>query len=271
MMEQPKQLRVFSYGGGTQSTAALVLAAEGKLDFPHFLFANVGDDSERAQTIEYVRTIAAPYAAEHGINLVEVKRERRDKREISLYQHVMSDEFKGIQIPMRFAKSGSPARRHCTVDYKVRVLDKWERQHGATAENPCVVGMGISWDELQRMRTNTNPERIITYPLIDLRLTRSDCERIIREAGLPQPGRSSCWFCPYKTQREWQRTRTEEPDIFAKALEMEVHMSAKMVKEGEGSVTFHAKGTLLEITSENTQLSLLDDTEEACESGNCMV
>jgi hypothetical protein len=39
-------LRFFSYGGGVQSTAALVLAAQGKIDYPVFLFANVGDDSE---------------------------------------------------------------------------------------------------------------------------------------------------------------------------------------------------------------------------------
>ena len=31
------QLRVFSYGGGVQSTAALVLAAQGKIDFRVFL------------------------------------------------------------------------------------------------------------------------------------------------------------------------------------------------------------------------------------------
>jgi hypothetical protein len=39
-------LRVISYGGGVQSTALLVLAAQGRIDFGVFLFANVGDDSD---------------------------------------------------------------------------------------------------------------------------------------------------------------------------------------------------------------------------------
>jgi hypothetical protein len=39
-------LRTFSYGGGWQSTAALVLAAQGRLDYRVFVFANVRDDSE---------------------------------------------------------------------------------------------------------------------------------------------------------------------------------------------------------------------------------
>lgn len=35
-------LTVFSFGGGVQSTAALVLAAQGELDCSTFLFANGG-------------------------------------------------------------------------------------------------------------------------------------------------------------------------------------------------------------------------------------
>lgn len=35
-----------SYGGGVQSTAVLVLAAQRRLSVATFLFANTGDDSE---------------------------------------------------------------------------------------------------------------------------------------------------------------------------------------------------------------------------------
>lgn len=38
-------LKAFSFDGGVQSTAALVLAAQGKPDYRTFLFCNVGDDS----------------------------------------------------------------------------------------------------------------------------------------------------------------------------------------------------------------------------------
>lgn len=44
-------IRAFSYGGGVQSTAALVLAAQGIIDYPLFLFSNVGDDSEHPGTL----------------------------------------------------------------------------------------------------------------------------------------------------------------------------------------------------------------------------
>ena len=38
---------VFSCGGGVQSTACLVLAAQGKIPYQTFIFANVGDKAEK--------------------------------------------------------------------------------------------------------------------------------------------------------------------------------------------------------------------------------
>ena len=49
--DTPKPLRAVSYGGGVQSTALLVLAAERKIDFPLFVFANVGDRAENPDPI----------------------------------------------------------------------------------------------------------------------------------------------------------------------------------------------------------------------------
>jgi hypothetical protein len=60
--EQPVP-RVVSYGGGVQSNALLVLAAQGRIDYRRFLFANVGDDSEHPATLRYVRDVALPSAA----------------------------------------------------------------------------------------------------------------------------------------------------------------------------------------------------------------
>jgi hypothetical protein len=81
-------LRTFSYGGGVQSTAALVLAAEGKIDFNIFLFANTGDDSENPKSLVYVREVAMPYAAAHGIALHELQRHTRDGQPETLYGRI---------------------------------------------------------------------------------------------------------------------------------------------------------------------------------------
>src|SRR5438477_12099715 len=67
VLKRRLHMRVFSYGGGVQSTAALVLAAQRKIDYPTFLFCNVGDDSEHPASLDYVHEYAIPYAQKHGI------------------------------------------------------------------------------------------------------------------------------------------------------------------------------------------------------------
>src|ERR1700690_4098828 len=83
-----ERLRVVSFGGGVQSTALLVLAARGLIDFQTFLFANVGDDSEYPGTLCYVREVSIPYAEQHGLSLIELRRVRRDDHEESLLQRI---------------------------------------------------------------------------------------------------------------------------------------------------------------------------------------
>ena len=69
--------RVIASGAGVQSTSLLVLPAQRQIDFPVFPFANVGD-SEQPATLHYLRRVAMPYAAAHGIVVRELRRLRCD-------------------------------------------------------------------------------------------------------------------------------------------------------------------------------------------------
>lgn len=230
-------MRVFSYGGGVQSTAALVLAAERKIDFPTFLFANTGDDSEHPKTLAYVREVAMPYAEQHGIALHELRKEYRDGRDETLWQKMTKEGSKSTGIPVRLEGSGAPANRSCTARFKIEVISKWLREHGATKQNPAVSGLGISLDELHRARTSSGiPHQILTYPLIDLRLTRQDCVNVIERGGLPVPGKSSCFFCPFHRKSYWARQRQEEPELFQKSVELERLLSERSERLGHGKV-----------------------------------
>ncbi|MEW1837425.1 phosphoadenosine phosphosulfate reductase [Nonomuraea angiospora] len=204
-------VKVVSYGGGVQSTALLVLAARKEIDFRTFLFANVGDDSEHPATLAYVREIAIPYAARAGLEVQELRRRRRDGTTETLMQRMNRPATRSIPIPVRMA-NGAPGRRNCTTDFKIKVIGRWLREHGATAEYPAVVGIGISLDEIHRAnRRRREPHELIEYPLLDLGLRRSNCEHIIMEAGLPVPPKSSCFFCPFRTVDAWRHQRRHEP------------------------------------------------------------
>lgn len=201
----PEPLRTFSFGGGVQSVAALVLAATGRIKFPTFLFANVGADSEHPATLAYLENYAKPYAAAHGIELIELHRTCRDGTPETLYGRLTREGSRSLPIPARMS-NGKPGKRACTADFKIRVIGKWLKAHGANAENPATVGVGISLDESQRANTRrAEPHEQLVYPLLDTPvgcgtgeyLRRTDCHRIITEAGLPIPHKSACWFCPY--------------------------------------------------------------------------
>jgi hypothetical protein len=270
-------LRVFSYGGGVQSTAALVLAAQGEIDFKTFLFANVGDDSEHPATLRYVREVAMPYAEAQGIELGEVRYWDHGTGRKTLYGRLTTLGPKGgqfIGIPLRLSRTGRPGRRSCTNDYKVLTIERRLREMGATTEGRAVVGLGISLDELQRARSDGGTEfQETVYPLIDLRLTRQDCIRIIERAGLEVPPKSSCWFCPYHSKRKWQEMRNEEPDLFWKSVELERGINERLAAQGFDPVWLTDwESPLDQATSPHRQLPMFtDEAEDACESGYCMV
>ena len=269
-------IRVISYGGGVQSNAALVLPAQGLIDYKTFLFCNVGDDSEHPDTIRYVHDVAMPYAQSHGIELIELHKKLRDGSVDTVYQRLTRPNSKSIGIPVRMNGSGAPGRRTCTFDFKIAVVDKWLREHGAKKEG-AIVGLGISLDEIQRMKPNIDPDTIAwkenAFPLlteVPKPLTRQDCINIIKNDDLPIPPKSSCIFCPFHSLRRWQEMRQHEPELFWKSASLEKFVNERRRALGYDPVWFTDKlKPLAEATTDLTQEKLFE--EDICDSGYCFV
>ncbi|WP_210747772.1 phosphoadenosine phosphosulfate reductase [Actinomadura latina] len=262
-------IRAFSYGGGWQSTAALVLAAQGRIDFQTFLFANVGYDSEHPATLAYIRDHAAPYAAAHGIDLRELHRIRRDGTTETLYGRLMREGSRSIPIPVRMS-NGAPGTRSCTADFKIRVIGRWLKAHGASATNPATIAIGISLDEIHRANTRRHePYERITYPLLDLGIRRTDCPRILRSAGLPVPPKSACWFCPFHRLTTWQDMRREQPALFTKACHLENTINQRRHALGKDPVYLTRFNAPLADVTPTADTLPFDDGDGTCDSGWC--
>lgn len=258
-------MRFISYGGGVQSTALIVLVANGVLTADKAVFANTGDDSEHPATLEYVRTVAAPYAAEAGVPIVELRRVIRGKEQ-TLYDYVIKDKI-STRIPIRMA-GGAPGNRACTSEWKIGVIDRYLTWEGFDEWVRATALVGISADEVQRLSGRKpgkahDPE----YPLVDLGLTRDDCAEIIREAGLPVPPKSSCWFCPMKSRAQWSEMKLVEPELFAKAVEMEATINKHRAEAGRDEAYFSS--FLIPLSD----IPVSDDslTDDPCDTGYCMV
>jgi hypothetical protein len=234
--------RVISYGGGRQSTALVVLAAQGRLDevmggpVTDALFANVGDDSENPDTLKFVRGWVMPWAAANNVTVWELDRIKRDGSVETLLGRIVRPELRSIDIPVRMA-NGAPGRRNCTKDFKLQVVDRWIRKHGATADSPATVAVGFSTDEIERVGRRRNaPHGRTVYPLLELGLSTADCERIVMEAGLPRPPKSSCWFCPFHLPRTFAEMERDKPALFRRAVELERTLNGKRQALGKDEV-----------------------------------
>lgn len=267
----PTSLRAVSYGGGVQSTALLVLAAQRRIDFPLFLMANVGDDSEHPATLDYVRRVAQPYASAQGIELVVLERIKRDGTAETVWSRVMREGSTSQTIPV-YLGNGMPGSRSCTVDFKVKVTGRELKRRGATAESPATVGIGISVDEIHRANNRrTLPHERIVYPLLDLRLRRDDCMRIIREAGLPIPPKSSCFFCPFHRAVTWQDMARDEPHLFEMACQLEETLNARQDSAGKPHVHLTRFGQPLRtLFRDDAPVLPFDLGDGTCDSGWCM-
>lgn len=270
-------MRAFSSGGGVQSTAALVLSAQGKIDFPVHLFSNVGDDSEHPDTLVYVHEVLMPYAKEHGVEFLELHRENSrgvHKGAETLYGRLTREGSRSLPIPVRM-DNGAPGTRSCTIDFKLRVIEKWHKEHGATEDNPATVGIGFSTDELHRVgNARKRPTEVCEYPLIELGLSRADCMEITRKAGLPPAPKSACWFCPMHRPSTWREMRRDEPDLFWRAVALERTLNDRRDELGKDHVFFTRFAKPLDEAIGEAQPSLFSDEDgwgAQCDEGVCFV
>lgn len=263
-------LRSISYGGGVQSTALLVLAATGRIDCQLAIFANVGDHAEHPATLDYVRTVAAPYAARHGVELVE---RNRGGKHPDLYDRLTADGSRFLGIPLRMSRTGAPGKRSCTHDYKLIVVGRELRARGASVDNPADVLVGISTDEWMRANNRrAEPYERMVYPLLDLRLSRRDCARVIADAGLPVPPKSACWFCPFHSAAQWQTMATDDPAMFERAAQLEDTLNTRRVELGRDPVYLSSRLLPLRRAVHATDALPFGEDEVAgqCDSGWCM-
>jgi hypothetical protein len=255
-------MRVFSFGGGVQSTACLVLAAQGRLDYRTFLFSNTGDDSEHPGTLRYMQDVAIPYAEANGLTIHVLHRMERGKP-ATLYNRLVNQPTRKMPIPSRMSKTGKPNKRICTMDFKTSVIKKWLRENGATKARPAHTGIGISLDEWHRMKSSDVKYQVLEYPLVDMRIDRNQCERIIEAAGLPVPPKSACWFCPFHTLGAWQRMASTEPELFQRAIDLERFMAERQRKAGHDPVYLSSALKPLHMVATPGQMIIdADDSDE---------
>ena len=81
--------------------------------------------------------------------------------------------------------------------------------------------MGISKDEVFRMKPNRLPYITNVYPLIDKNMRRQNCVDWFYKYFDKTPPRSACIYCPYKGDKEWKHLRENNPEEWKEVIEFD--------------------------------------------------
>ena len=273
-MKDNPSLRILSLGAGVQSSTLAMLIEKGivpKVDAA--IFADVGaEPKEVMKWLDWLKTkISYP---------LYVVQDRNLKEDLKL---MSEGKYKKIPIPVfTLGDDGKKGmnRRACTSDYKIKPvtqkirsllgLAKGERRKKGTKVELL---MGISTDEVSRMKTNQIKYITNVYPLIDLGWNRKKCIEWFKKEFDKTPPRSACTFCPFHSNDEWRRVKNnkEEWDKVVK-LEKTFTDNKKIISEITGMKdTMYLTRKCIpidEVDFEEDKKDQLDMFENECE-GYC--
>jgi hypothetical protein len=219
---------VLNLGAGVQSTALYLLARDGRLHFDLAVFADTGDEPAAVyRHLENLKSLGEPpiwvrSAGNLGNDLIH-GRNSTGQRFASIPAFTKDANGKvGI------------VRRQCTKEYKIEVVDRAIRREllgmkpRQRIPNDVTVYQyfGISTDEAGRAerakkRYQNIRHTVPVYPLINMGWSRTHCIEYLRGSLSYEVPKSSCVFCPYRTNQSWQHLKQSDPDGWNRAVEID--------------------------------------------------
>lgn len=201
---------IVSYGAGTNSTAMLIGMQDRGERPDAILFADTG--GERPATYDYVAMFSAWLVTKGFPAITTVRKDGPTLEADCLARKALPSVAYGF--------------KSCSDHYKIRPqaawLKAWQPAIDAWARGERVVRcIGFDADEPYRADGKEGDAKFQNrYPLIEWDWGRIQCIDAIAMAGLPQPGKSSCFFCPNSKPQE---IIALPPDLKARALAMEAN------------------------------------------------
>lgn len=220
-----KPLRILSLGAGVQSSTLALMIEKGEVPMVDAaIFADtMAEPKEVYDHLAWLeKQLSYPIYKVSGGDLTQDSIDNAEGR----------GRWNFVEIPV-FTKNNQTGkkgllRRQCTSNYKIRPVHKKirellglkkgeKRKEGTKVE----LLMGISFDEIIRMKTNQIKWIENLYPLIDKKFKRKDCQNWFANFYKRPLPRSACIYCPYKTNTEWKTLKNNFPDEWQQAVEFD--------------------------------------------------
>lgn len=224
-----EKLRILNLGAGVQSTTLALMAETGEIPkFDYAIFADVQAEPKSVYNhLDWLQLqLSYPVLVRTRGSLVDNLKSGMDGKG---GRFCSIPAFTGQQ-----GKASGIVRRQCTSEFKIKVIeDTIKREilklplYGRIPKNLQLTQVfGLSYDEQVRIykvqRAHARNTWKLEFPLYDMEMNRRDCVKWLEDYGVPHlVPRSACYFCPYHSNQEWHRLKTEEPEEFEKAVEVD--------------------------------------------------
>ena len=259
-------VRIISLGAGVQSTVMALMAAKGELDpMPDCaIFADTGYEPQGVYDhLEWLeKQLPFPtYRVTNG-NIKE-----------DTEKGVNSIGMAFVSMPL-FTKEGGMGMRQCTNEYKLLPLKRKTREllglkpRQRAKNQVSETWLGISWDEMQRMKESRDKFIYHRFPLIEKQMRRHHC---MTWFGEHYPGRtlakSACIACPFHSNDLWRDMKINDPESFKEAIAFDKRIR-KLPSFEQDQYVHRSCKPLDEIDFDNAedkgQLSFLDESDGMC-------
>ena len=210
-------IHIISLGAGVQSSTVALMAASGEIvPMPHSaVFAHVGDENEPDSVYRQLdwleKNLPFPIVRVSVGNLVEQIRGAK----------VNGNRCSNPPFFVWVDGEETMIRRKCTHDFKIVPLRRYARKLNKETDRPIVKWIGISLDEVYRMKESDVGYITHRHPLIELKMSRHDCVRWLEKRGFPKAPKSACWFCPYSSDTRWAEMKREDPKSWDRAVKLD--------------------------------------------------
>ena len=296
-----KEFTAFSFGAGVQSTTILLMICKGELPKPDFIvFSDTGWEPEEVyKHLEWCKHIAYDYGLEieiasNGNIRKDILSGKTGKRFPSLpfftkgvypiYEEEQEQDFNQLKLfdyetelnkkIVRYEVKHGMVMRQCTKEYKVvpvrRAIRKFVGlKKGQRAKNIKVnLWMGISTDEIQRIKKSPDSYIEYFYPLIELNMSRNECFKWLEKNNFPKPPKSSCIGCPFHDDFAWKEMKLSDPKSFEDAVYIDKQIR-KLPKYSAELFLHRSCKPLGEINFSDSQMEINDFINEC--TGHCGV
>jgi len=193
-------MNVQSFGAGVQSVTLLRMALNGVIERPDLvLFADTQREPQHVYDVVKRERDACGVA---GVDFAIVV-----AGDLGDWKHNNS-----IHVPLRTEMIGGKERgllfRTCTDRFKIQPIRRELRARGV---KKAILWLGMSVDEIQRVKPSSVGWITNRHPLIELGMRRHDCETYLASIDITA-AKSACVFCPYRSAASWRTVRANPED-----------------------------------------------------------